>query len=152
MKHKIQYLKVKFFLGFVSLVIGFIGATIALFQWVERTGVQYFFGEYSRYVLGFGGFAAMIFGALLVNDAWVLRDVLRGKYELPTSYAISASSSIYEEVKPLNKINKEAETPIHESSYKQRVVRNILRSYEFEEGIGGKLIRFFKRLIRRETS
>ena len=152
MKHKIQYLKVKFFLGSISVFVGFIGATIAIFQWVERTGVQYFFGEYSRYVLGFGGFAAMILGALLVNDAWVLRDVLRGKYEVPTSYAITASSTIYEEVKPLNKIYKEVETPIHEASYKQRVVRNILRSYGFKEGIGGRLIRFFKRLVRRESS
>jgi len=77
---EIEYLKVKIALGSITLIVGFIGATIALFQWVERTGVQYLLGDYSRYVLGFGGFVAMIFGAMLLNDAYVLRNVLRGKY------------------------------------------------------------------------
>jgi len=149
MKHKIQYLKVKFSLGFVSVVVGFIGATIALFEWVERTGVQYFFGEYCRYVLGFGGFAAMIFGALLVNDAWVLRDVVRGKYGVPT-YTTTASTTVYEEVKSPDKIQKVG-IPIWSAGYKERIIRNILRVYGLQEGEGGRLIRFFRRLVRRET-
>lgn len=95
MEHKIQYLKVKFCLGSISVLVGFLGATVALFQWVESTGLQYFFGGLSRYVLGFGGFASMILGALLVNDAWVLRDVLRGRYEGITKHSINASSTMY---------------------------------------------------------
>jgi len=150
MKHKIQYLKVKFSLGFVSVVVGFTGATIALFEWVERTGVQYFFGEYCRYVLGFGGFVAMIFGALLVNDAWVLRDVLRGKYGVPT-YTTTTSTAVYEEVKSPDKIQKKVGIPICAASYKERIIRNILRVYGFKEGEGGRLIRFFRRLVRHET-
>jgi hypothetical protein len=150
MKCKIQYLKVRFSLGFVSVVVGFIGSTIALFEWVERTGVQYFFGEYCRYVLGFGGFAAMIFGALLVNDAWVLRDVLRGKYGVST-YTTTTSTTVYEEVKSPDKIQKKVGIPICAASYKERIIRNILRVYGFKEGEGGRLIRFFRRLVRHET-
>ena len=150
MKHKIEYLKVKFLLGSTSLVVGFIGATIALFGWVERTGVQHLFSEYSRYVLGFGGFAAMIFGSLLINDAWVLRDVLRGKYEVPT-YTTTTSTTVYEEVKSPNKVHKEVGIPIRAASYKERIIRNILRVYGFKEGKGGRLIRFFRRLVRHET-
>ena len=150
MKHKIQYLKVKFSLGFVSVVVCFIGATIALFEWVERTGVQYFFGEYCRYVLGFGGFAAMIFGALLVNDAWVLRDVVRGKYGVPT-YTTAASTTVYEELKSPDKIQKKVGIPIGAANYKERIIRNILRVHGLQESEGGSLIRFFRRLVRHET-
>jgi len=83
MKVEIQHLKLKFILGSITLFVGLIAANIALFHWVESTGVQYLFGDCSRYVLGLGGFAAMIFGAMLINDAWVLRSLLNGKYELP---------------------------------------------------------------------
>ncbi len=100
MKHKIQYLKVRFYLGSISVLVGLLGATIALFYWVESTGLQYFFGGLTRYVLGFGGFASMIFGALLANDAWVLRDVLRGRYEGLTHYSMNASSNVYIKKKP----------------------------------------------------
>ena len=84
---KAEYLKVKFILGSVTLAVGLVAAIIALYHWVERTGIQYLLGDYARYVLGFGGFAAMIFGAMLINDAYVLRKVLKGKYVFsnPTS-------------------------------------------------------------------
>ena len=95
MNHKIQYLNVKFYLGSISVLVGLLGATIALFRWVESTGLQYLFGDFSRYVLGFGGFAAMILGALLANDAWVLRAVLRGRYEVPIKFSTNAFSSTY---------------------------------------------------------
>lgn len=80
MIQKTKCLKVKITLGSITLIVGLIGATIALFQWVERTGVQHLFGDYTRYILGFGGFAAMILGAMLINDAYVLRNILRDKY------------------------------------------------------------------------
>jgi len=76
MMPKVEYLKVKLILGSVTLLVGLVAATIALFQWGERTGTQHLLGEYSRYALGFGGFAAMILGAMLFNDAYVLRDFL----------------------------------------------------------------------------
>ena len=110
---RIDPLKVKFFLGSTTLVVGFIGATIALFQWVERTGVQHLFGDYSRYVLGFGGFAAMIFGAMVINDAWVLRNILRNLSK--------TTDTMYEEVRSSGK------------GYKKRVIRNILRGYGLKE-------------------
>ena len=71
MAQKIKYIKVRFILGFTTLIVGLIGGTIALFQWVEKTNIRYLFGDYARYVLGFGSFAAMIFGAMLVNDTWI---------------------------------------------------------------------------------
>lgn len=95
MEQEIEYLEVKFALGSITLIVGFIGASIALFQWVERTGVQYLLGDYSRYVLGFGGFAAMIFGAMLINDAWILSNVMKGKYGLPTNYTTAKPSGTY---------------------------------------------------------
>lgn len=71
----IAYLKVRFVLGLVTLLIGILAANLALFHLVERTGLYY-----ARYVCAFGGFAAMIFGAMLINDFLVLRKVLKGEY------------------------------------------------------------------------
>ncbi|MBE0512584.1 hypothetical protein IBX38_06005 [Candidatus Bathyarchaeota archaeon] len=117
MGQEIEYLEFKFALGSITLIVGFIGASIALFQWVERTGVQYLFGDYSRYILGFGGFAAMIFGAMLINDAWVLRNVAKGKYGLLLNYTPHRTSSIYGD------IEQSARTRI--PKYKKRIIRNI---------------------------
>jgi len=83
MSQKIRHLKTRFLLGFSALIVGLVGGTIALFQWVERTNVYYLFGEYTRYVLGFGSFAAMIFGAMLINDTWGVWKVSIGKLRLP---------------------------------------------------------------------
>jgi hypothetical protein len=73
MKQKTEYLKVKLALGSVSLVIGILAANFALFNWIERTGLYYLLGNYARYVCAYGGFAAMIFGAMLINDFLVFR-------------------------------------------------------------------------------
>lgn len=127
MKWEIEYLEVKFILGFITLIVGLIGASIALFQWVERTGIQYLFGDYSRYVLGFGGFAAMIFGAMLINDAWVLSDVVKGKYGLLTNYATTKPSGTYEEVKLPSEVYDEFQIPSSLPEYKKRIIRNILK-------------------------
>lgn len=91
MSQKIRHLKIRFLLGFSTLIAGLMGGTIALFQWVERTKVYYLFGEYTRYVLGFGSFAAMIFGAMLVNDTWVLWKVSNGKWRLPIHLSLRQS-------------------------------------------------------------
>jgi len=143
-----KYLKVKFTLGSITLVVGLIGASIALFQWVERTGIQHLFGDYSRYVLGFGGFAAMIFGAMLINDAWVLGEVSRGKYKVPTSYMTTKTATIYEEVKSPTKTHHKFETTRHPAVYKQSFIKNILEMHEFNEE--NKLVKFFKKLGRRK--
>ena len=50
-------------LGCVSLVVGLLAATFALFTWRAPDGFLYFFGEYARYVCAFGAFAAIIFGS-----------------------------------------------------------------------------------------
>jgi hypothetical protein len=73
MRQKIEYLKVKLALGSVSLVIGLLAANLALFNWIERTDLYFLLGNYARYVCAYGGFAAMIFGAMLINDFLVLR-------------------------------------------------------------------------------
>ena len=123
------YLKVKFALGVLSLVVGFIGASIALFQWVERTGIQYLLGNYARYVLGFGGFAAMIFGAMLANDAWVLGNVMKGKYWLLTNYAAANPKSQYEEAILPSKVYDGFQIPSSLPEYKKRIIKKILKGW-----------------------
>ena len=70
-----EYLKVKLALGSVSLVIGLLAANFALFNWVERTDLYYLLGNYARYFCAYGGFAAMIFGAMLINDFFVFSNL-----------------------------------------------------------------------------
>jgi hypothetical protein len=72
-------LRIKLVLGSVSLAIGIFATHLALFRWVEQTGLYYLLGDYARYVCAYGGFGAMIFGAMLVNDFMVLRKVLKEK-------------------------------------------------------------------------
>lgn len=127
MEQENAYLKVKFALGLITLIVGFIGASIALFQWVERTGVQYLLGDYARYVLGFGGFVAMIFGAMLINDAWVLSNVMRGKYELLTNHTTTKPSVTYEEAKLPSEVYDEYRIPSSLPEYKKRILRNVLK-------------------------
>jgi len=61
-------------LGCISLVLGLIAANFALFGWSAPDGGLYFLGEYSRYVCAFGGFAAIIFGSMMINDYFVIRN------------------------------------------------------------------------------
>ena len=97
MKHKILYLK--FVSGLVTLVVGLLAGNLALFHWVERTGLYYLLGHYARYVCAYGGFAAMIFGAMLINDFLVLRSVMKDRYKI----ADKAIKSSYDEVKEKEK-------------------------------------------------
>jgi len=122
---EIEYLEVKFALGSITLIVGFVGASIALFQWVEATGVQYLFGDYSRYILGFGGFAAMIFGAMLINDAWVLRNVVKGKYGLLLNYTPNRTSSIYGDIEQSSELQDKFEMTSSLPKYKKRIIRKI---------------------------
>lgn len=73
MKQKNQHSRIRFSLGIVSLVIGLAASNFALFNWIEQTGLHYMLGHYARYVCAYGGFAAMIFGAMLVNEYLVFR-------------------------------------------------------------------------------
>jgi len=79
-KKRPPYLKIRFALGLVTLVVGFIATNFVLFQWVEQTVIYDPLGDYARYVCAYGGFAAMIFGAMAVNDFLVLRKVSKGKH------------------------------------------------------------------------
>ena len=79
-KQGTPYLKIRFTLGLVTLVIGFIATNFVLFHWVEHTVIYDPLGDYARYVCAYGGFAAMIFGAMVVNDFLVLRKVSKGKH------------------------------------------------------------------------
>jgi DNA-directed RNA polymerase subunit RPC12/RpoP len=152
MPHKIQYLKVKFVLGSSSVLIGLAGATVALFLWIEMPETQYLFGEFSRYVLGFGGFAAMIFGALLANDAWVLRGVLRGVYEMPTGVPMSPFSATYAKEQRSKEITQTGGISTSETDYQERIVRDIWRSYKRSRSLRGKLTRFLRSLVGRSRT
>lgn len=70
---KAKYLKIRLIIGLVSLVVGLIAATFALFSWGAPDGFLFFLGEYSRYVCAFGGFASIIFGSMLINDFLILK-------------------------------------------------------------------------------
>lgn len=61
-------------LGCVSLSVGLLAASFALFAWRTPDGFLYFLGEYARYVCAFGGFGAIIFGSMLINDFLVIRN------------------------------------------------------------------------------
>jgi hypothetical protein len=76
------YLKVRLVLGLTSLLVGLWAANLALFQWIERVGIHYLFGEYARYVCAYGGFGAIVFGSMLINDYLVQAKALRNKGKL----------------------------------------------------------------------
>ncbi|MGQ9460399.1 MAG: hypothetical protein ACUVRA_04140, partial [Candidatus Bathyarchaeaceae archaeon] len=62
--------------------IGLWATNLALFNWVDRAGLHHLLGEYARYVCAYGGFGAMIFGAMLVNDSlFLLKRLVRRKSE-----------------------------------------------------------------------
>jgi hypothetical protein len=73
MTHRMAYARIRLTLGSISLVIGLLAANMALFNWVEQVGIYYLLGVYSRYVCAYGGFALMIFGAMIINDFLTLR-------------------------------------------------------------------------------
>jgi len=79
---KTLYLKIRLVLGLITLLIGLWAANLALFQWVERVGLHYLFGEYARYVCAYGGFSAIVFGSMLVNDYLVHTKVSKRKAKL----------------------------------------------------------------------
>lgn len=82
MKQKKMSINIRFTLGCVTLIIGFLAINIALFQWVEKKDVQHLFGDYSRYVLASGALSSIISGGSLIRDALVLRNISFEKCEL----------------------------------------------------------------------
>lgn len=82
MKDKILQLRVKLILGLITLVVGLLASNLALFHWVERIGLNYLLGYSARYICAYGGFTAMIFGGMLINDFLVLRSVSKNSHEI----------------------------------------------------------------------
>jgi hypothetical protein len=76
---KASYLRFKGLLGTVSLVTGLLAANFALFGWRSPDGFSYLLGDYARYACAYGGLAAIIFGAILMNDFFVLRASIASK-------------------------------------------------------------------------
>ena len=72
-------LKFRLILGTVSLIIGLLAVNLTLFGWGNPEGFSYLLGEYSRYVCSIGGFSAIIFGAMLIRDFFVLRTPIASK-------------------------------------------------------------------------
>jgi hypothetical protein len=58
---------------------------LALFGWSSPKSFFYLLGEYARYVCAYGGFAATIFGAMLINDFLVLRNLIDDFFALRAS-------------------------------------------------------------------
>jgi hypothetical protein len=79
MRQDAQQLENRLLLGVVSLGVGLFAANLALFNWIERTGLSYLLANYARYVCAYGGFGAMIFGAMLVNDFFVKKQYAKKK-------------------------------------------------------------------------
>ena len=82
-----SYLKFRLLLGTVSLILGLLAANFALFGWYNPDGSLHFLGEYARYACAYGGFAATIFGAMLINDFLVLRNLINDFLVLRASIA-----------------------------------------------------------------
>lgn len=82
---KASYLKVRLLLGTVSLLTGLLAASLALFGWQNPNGFFYLLGEYARYACAYGGFAAIIFGAMLINDFFVLKTSIVSKRKIKRS-------------------------------------------------------------------
>jgi len=73
MKRKASYAEIRLTLGVASVGIGLFAANLALFHWVEQTGIYHLLGNYAQYICAYGGFGAMIFGSMLINDFLVQR-------------------------------------------------------------------------------
>lgn len=67
------HLTVQLTLGCFSLVLGLLAANFALFEWLIPPDSFFLLGEYARYACAYGGFGAIIFGAMLINDFLVSR-------------------------------------------------------------------------------
>jgi hypothetical protein len=76
---KASYQKFRGLLGTVSLVIGLLATNLALFGWSKPDGFSNLLGEYARYVCALGGFAAIFFRAMLINDFFVLKGSIASK-------------------------------------------------------------------------
>lgn len=98
MTNKSLQLKIKLILGLITLVVGLLASNLALFHWVERTDLSYLLGHYARYVCGYGGFAAMIIGAMIINDFLVFRSIFKKREIIG-----EANSPFCEEVKETKK-------------------------------------------------
>ena len=68
-----KILKIRLLLGAITLAVGLLASSLALFAWRAPDGFLYFLGAYSRYVCAFGGFASIIFGSMLINDFLVTK-------------------------------------------------------------------------------
>jgi len=108
-------------LGVVSLVVGLFAANLALFNWIERTGLNYLLANYARYVCAYGGFGAMIFGAMLVNDFLARREFRKKKGSESTLIApASVGTKIEPEWTPVG-------TVIQERRKKKKFSRTVRR-------------------------
>jgi hypothetical protein len=81
MLQKVEHPKAKFAVGSVVFAVGFVAVSVVLFQKVESTGIHSLLGNYAGYVLAPTGFAAMLFGVILIGDAWNFWGVLRQKHK-----------------------------------------------------------------------
>jgi len=74
-----SYLKIRTLLGIVSLVTGLLAANFALFGWNSPNGFFYLSGEFVRYACAYGGFTAIIFGAMMIEEFLVLKASITSK-------------------------------------------------------------------------
>ena len=74
-----SYLKFRLILGTVSLIIGLWAVNLTLFGWGKPDGFSYLLGEYARYVCSIAGFSAILFGAMLTKDFFVLKTPIASK-------------------------------------------------------------------------
>jgi hypothetical protein len=68
-----HYIELRLLLGTFSLVVGLLAANFSLFGWGNTQGYYYILGEYARYACAYGGFGAIVFGSMLLNDFLVQR-------------------------------------------------------------------------------
>jgi len=74
-----EHVEVKLILGIISLVIGMLVLTFAIFGWPQT--VQTLFNIYNRYICLFGSFGAIISGASLINESLATRKALNSNID-----------------------------------------------------------------------
>jgi hypothetical protein len=87
---------VRLFLGIGSLIIGLLATNLAIFGWSSPNSFffslgqsfYYLLGEYARYICAYGGLSSTIFGAMLINDFLVLRNLIDDVFALRASIAM----------------------------------------------------------------
>jgi len=114
---RVTYQKVQLVLGCISLVLGLLAANFALFGWSTPADSFHLLGEYARYACAYGGFGAIIFGSMIINDFIILRS--SGIKSQSTAIALEKVDSHKEQVQFIVSNSEEEKESVSQVSSEQ---------------------------------